>query len=228
MQGRRLLNVTQALSGEIAATPIDTALVKGLSQDGSRVSWFTDRELITWDTMNDSYSRALLPESKQVIGANDRWVCAERGLLVATTLGDWLEANQKCLQQTVIGGDAYVIEERGLFRCAAESESAPKCEFLAPLPKPYLADSTRLGSLASPSPSSGSADVGLAMGTTVYSWDGQSKQFVDVTPRGPKGSLLLTRVMELNAGTLSLDGGGVFVLPAADDSAAQAQHFRIE
>jgi hypothetical protein len=229
MQGRRLLHVTQALSGEIAATPIDTPFVKGLGQDGSRVSWFTDTELITWDTMNDSYIRRVLPESKQVIGADDGWVCTDRGLLFSAPVGAWLESNQRCLQQTVIGGDAYVIEERGLYRCAAESGSAPKCEFLAPLPKPYLADSTRLGRLASPSPSTRSAAVGLAMGTTVYSWDDASKRLVDVTPRGKNGSLLLTRVMELNSGTLSLDGGGVFVLPAAGDSGgAPALHFRIE
>lgn len=147
---------------------------------------------------------------------------------MSANLGAWLQTNQKCLQQTVIGGEAYVIEERGLFRCGGENQGAPKCEFLAPLPKPYLADSTRLGTLASPSPSTGPAAVGLAMGTTVYSWDGESKRFVDVTPRGKNGSLLLTRVMELNAGSLSLDGGGVFVLPAAGSSGGQAQHFRIE
>lgn len=212
-QGRRIVfsPAIESGAGEVLSSSLTA---HDLKRVGDVFSWQEDGKVVRLDATHGKIETPA-PASTRGIAANT-WFCSASGLLHAT--GDvWDQVLPRCSALASIDDQVAVIVDDQIRIC-----SGGACGDAWDLPRPFMPDS-RVGTVRD---AAGGLSFAVTLGQRLYVV-GADGSMTDATPRFAGGSLLLTAADTLEEGLVSLQGGGLVVMPyAANDG--HLRHVRIQ
>ncbi len=201
---------------EIISSPIGAS---SLGLVGDIATWIEGSDVVSYNLNSNTRETRPIPaaEVEYVKKVAGDWLCSLEGLFYHAN-SRWQKILSACVDisgnrtsiATTDGSKIYICKEG---QCSAGYE----------LPKPYMQDSV-LGTMFE---KNGVQNFAVVLGKNLYEVGVHDESLTDITPIYAKGSLILTSVSAVNKGVVSLNGGGVIVLPGVFGN-QNSIHLRIE